>query len=111
VDYLDQIDLDALLSFRSTWKDGGLAKQKKQDRLIGFFWAGVRRGYRHRTGSDRIEMESMAGFTGHKSFIFLRLDVFDSDVFLRIPKAGRKFNQDGNDSQSRESSDLSDHPP
>jgi hypothetical protein len=56
-------------------------------------------------------MESMAGFTGHKSFIFLRLDVFDSDVFLRIPKAGRKFNQDGNDSQSRESSDLSDHPP
>ena len=68
------------------------------------------RGYRHRTGSDRIEMESMAGFTGHKSFIFLRLDVFDSDVFLRIPKAGRKFNQDGNDSQSRESSDLPDHP-
>jgi len=45
VDYLDQIDLDALLSFRSTWKDGGLAKQKKQDRLIGFFWACVRRGY------------------------------------------------------------------
>jgi integrase/recombinase XerD len=45
LDYLDQIDLDALLSFRSTWKDGGLAKQKKQSRLIGFFWAGVRRGY------------------------------------------------------------------
>jgi hypothetical protein len=45
LNYLDQIDLDALLSFRSTWKDGGLAKQKKQDRLIGFFWAGVRRGY------------------------------------------------------------------
>ena len=45
LDYLDQIDLDALLSFRGTWKDGGLAKQKKQSRLIGFFWAGVRRGY------------------------------------------------------------------
>ena len=37
LDYLDQIDLDSLLSFRSAWKDGGLAKQKKQDRLIGFF--------------------------------------------------------------------------
>ena len=42
--FLDQLDLDTLLSFRSTWKDGGLAKQKKHDRLIGFFWAGVRRG-------------------------------------------------------------------
>jgi hypothetical protein len=45
LDYLDQIDLDALLSFRSTWADGRLAKQKKQSRLIGFFWACVRRGY------------------------------------------------------------------
>lgn len=45
LDYLDQIDLDALLSFRSTWADGRLAKQKKQSRMIGFFWACVRRGY------------------------------------------------------------------
>jgi hypothetical protein len=36
---IDQIDLDALLNFRNTWKDGRLAKQKKQSRLIGFFWA------------------------------------------------------------------------
>ena len=45
LEFLDQLDLDALLSFRSTWKDGSLAKQKKQSRLIGFFWACVRRGY------------------------------------------------------------------
>ena len=45
LEYLDQIDLDAMLSFRETWKDGKLAKQKKQSRLIGFFWAAVRRGY------------------------------------------------------------------
>jgi hypothetical protein len=45
IDYLDQIDLDMLLNFRNTWKDGKLAKQKKQSRLIGFFWACVRRGY------------------------------------------------------------------
>ena len=45
IDYLDQIDLDALLSFRATWADGRLAKQKKQSRVIGFFWACVRRGY------------------------------------------------------------------
>ena len=42
---LDEIDLDALLNFRSTWSDAALAKQKKQSRLIGFFWACVRRRY------------------------------------------------------------------
>lgn len=44
-DYIDQLDLDVLLNFRNTWKDGRLAKQKKQSRLIGFFWACVRRDY------------------------------------------------------------------
>ena len=44
-EYLDEIDLDALLNFRSTWSDAALAKQKKQSRLIGFFWACVRRRY------------------------------------------------------------------
>ena len=39
------IDLDALLSFRSTWNDAPLARQKKQSRLVGFFWARVRRSY------------------------------------------------------------------
>jgi hypothetical protein len=34
-----------LLTFRDTWIDGPLAKRKKQERLIGFFWACVRRGY------------------------------------------------------------------
>jgi integrase len=43
--YLDEIDLDALLNFRSTWSDAALAKQKKQSQLIGFFWACVRRRY------------------------------------------------------------------
>jgi hypothetical protein len=43
--FLDEIDLDALLLFRNTWIDGPLAKRKKQERLIGFFWACVRRGY------------------------------------------------------------------
>ncbi|MGB3629533.1 MAG: tyrosine-type recombinase/integrase [Terracidiphilus sp.] len=43
--YLDEIDLDALLNFRSTWSDAALAKQKKQSRVIGFFWACVRRRY------------------------------------------------------------------
>jgi integrase/recombinase XerD len=43
--FLDEIDLDALLLFRDTWIDGLLAKRKKQERLIGFFWACVRRGY------------------------------------------------------------------
>jgi hypothetical protein len=47
--YLDEIDLDALLNFRSTWTDAALAKQKKQSRLIDFFWACVRRRYLQET--------------------------------------------------------------
>ena len=43
--YVDELDLDALLNFRATWIDGALAKSKKQDRVIGFFWACIRRGY------------------------------------------------------------------
>lgn len=35
--YLDEIDLDALLTFRSTWKDEGISKQKKQEPVDRFF--------------------------------------------------------------------------
>lgn len=45
LEYLDQVNLDALINFRNTWKDGRLAKQKKQSRVIGFFWECVRRDY------------------------------------------------------------------
>lgn len=43
--FLDEVDLDALIAFRDTWTDGPLAKRKKQERVIGFFWACIRRGY------------------------------------------------------------------
>jgi integrase/recombinase XerD len=43
--YLNQLDHNALLHFRSTWKDGDLSKQKKQNRLSTFFRACIRRGY------------------------------------------------------------------
>lgn len=43
--YLDELGLDAMKNFRATWEDGPLAKAKKQDRVVGFFWACVRRGY------------------------------------------------------------------
>ena len=45
IEYLDELELDTLLNFRNTWEDGPLAKQKKQSRVIGFFWACVRRRY------------------------------------------------------------------
>ncbi len=57
-DYLDEIDLDALLTFRTTWKDEGMSKQKKQERLIGFFRECVNRGYISRnptTGMRKIQ--------------------------------------------------------
>jgi hypothetical protein len=30
IEYLDELDLDALLNFRNTWNDGPLAKQKNR---------------------------------------------------------------------------------
>lgn len=44
-EYLDQVDLDALLDFRSTWTEGALVKIKKQERIIGFFGDSFRRNY------------------------------------------------------------------
>lgn len=42
---LREMDLRAVQSFRTTWKDGGLAKKKKQERLTGFFWFCIRAGW------------------------------------------------------------------
>jgi hypothetical protein len=43
--YLHQLDHNALLHFRSTWKDGNLSKQKQQNRLSTLFRACVHCGY------------------------------------------------------------------
>jgi len=75
IDYLDQIDLDTLLNFRNTWKDGKLAKQKKQSRLIGFFWACVRRGY--------IAQNPCMGL-GKIKVVQIPTDYFPRDEFQRI---------------------------
>ncbi len=45
LEYLDELDLDALLTFRSTWHEGALVRAKKQERVIGFFWVCFRRNY------------------------------------------------------------------
>ena len=42
---LRELDLRAVQAFRTTWKDGGLAKKKKQERLTGFFWFCIRAGW------------------------------------------------------------------
>jgi integrase/recombinase XerD len=42
---LREIDLRAVQSFRAAWKDGGLAKKKKQERVTGFFWFCIRAGW------------------------------------------------------------------
>ena len=75
IEYLDQIELDTLLNFRNTWKDGKLAKQKKQSRLIGFFWACVRRGY--------IAQNPRMGL-GKIKVVQIPTDYFPRDEFQRI---------------------------
>jgi integrase len=75
IEYLDELDLDALLNFRNTWEDGPLAKQKKQSRVIGFFWACVRRRYL---------TENPAIGLGKIKVVQIPTDYFPSDEFERI---------------------------
>jgi integrase/recombinase XerD len=78
LEFLDEIDLDALLNFRSTWSDAALAKQKKQSRLIGFFWACVRRRY---------SQENPALGLGKIKVIQIPTDYFPPEEFDRILEA------------------------
>jgi hypothetical protein len=63
---LRELDFLAVRSFRSSWKDGAMARKKKQERVTGFFWfcisreldrnesnAQPRTDLRH-TGADRL---------------------------------------------------------
>ena len=75
IEYLDELELDALLNFRNTWEDGPLAKQKKQSRVIGFFWACVRRRYL---------TENPAIGLGKIKVVQIPTDYFPPDEFERI---------------------------
>lgn len=75
IEYLDELELDTLLNFRNTWEDGHLAKQKKQSRVIGFFWACVRRRYL---------TENPAIGLGKIKVVQIPTDYFPPDEFERI---------------------------
>lgn len=63
------------MNFRNTWEDGPLAKQKKQSRVIGFFWACVRRRYL---------TENPAIGLGKIKVVQIPTDYFPPDEFQRI---------------------------
>jgi integrase/recombinase XerD len=84
IEYLDEVDLDGLLNFRGTWKDGALAKQKKQSRVIGFFWACVRRRYL---------TENPAIGLGKIKVVHVPTDYFPSHEFERILAACGRLDQ------------------
>lgn len=94
-EYLDELDLDALMNFRNTWEDGPLAKQKKQSRVIGFFWACVRRRYL---------TENPAIGLGKIKVLQIPTDYFPPDEFERIMAAAyiRRGNRGGGDVQANQ---------
>ena len=75
IEYLDELELDTLLNFRNTWEDGPFAEQKKQSRVIGFFWACVRRRYL---------TENPAIGLGKIKVVQIPTDYFPPDEFERI---------------------------
>jgi integrase len=95
VEYLDELDLDSLLHFRDTWEDGPLAKQKKQSRVIGFFWACVRRRYL---------TENPAIGLGKIKVVQVPTDYFPPDEFGRIMAATyiRRGDRGGGDVQANQ---------
>ena len=74
-EYIDEIDHDALLNFRNTWKDSPLARQKKQSRVVGFFWACLRRHHIR---------EHPALVLGKVKVVHIPTDYFPPDEFQRI---------------------------
>lgn len=78
LEYLDQLDLDALLSFRSTWQEGTLVRSKKQERVVGFFWVCFRRNY--------ISQNPALGLSKIKTKQ-VPTDYFPRDEFARIIEA------------------------
>ncbi len=82
IEYLDELELDTLLNFRNTWEDGPLAKQKKQSRVIGFFWACVRRRYL---------TENPAIGLGKIKVVQIPTDYFPPDEFERIIAAIHRY--------------------
>jgi integrase/recombinase XerD len=43
--YVSEIDIEGLERFRHSWEDGPLARKKKQERVIGFFYYCLRMGW------------------------------------------------------------------
>lgn len=76
--FLDEVDLDALLRFRGTWADAPLAGQKKQNRVIVFFWTSIRRGY--------IKENPILGL-GKIKVVHVPTDYFPRDEFQKIINA------------------------
>ncbi len=103
IEYLDELDLDTLLNFRNTWEDGPLAKQKKQSRVIGFFWACVRRRYL---------TENPAIGLGKIKVVQIPTDYFPPDEFERIIAATyiRRGDRGGGDVKANQT-EASHHDP
>ena len=51
---LREVDLRVVQSFRASWKDGALAKKKKQERVTGFFWFCIRAGWITQNPTNRL---------------------------------------------------------
>jgi integrase/recombinase XerD len=89
--------LDALIAFRDTWTDGPLAKRKKQERIIGFFWACVRRGYIRDNptfGLQKIKVEQTP------------TDYFPPDEFERIVDATYAYRENRGETGNTNSTRL-----
>jgi hypothetical protein len=95
---LRELDLPAVRSFRSSGKDGAMAKKKKQERLTGFFWFCIRASWittnpTHNLGRISVTQAPTDYFTrdqGHIRFTPTRNTRPMENAAIRFPEAAGK---------------------
>jgi integrase/recombinase XerD len=94
--YLTEITLEHLEEFRQTWKDGPLARKKKQERVMGFFYFCQNHGW--------IKKNEAANLSKIRVKDGPVTDYFPKDEFKKVVEAtylyDNKAKDTGNDSNS-----------
>ena len=82
--HLAEITTADLEAFRDTWTDGPLAKKKKQERLIGFFYYGMRLGWIK--SNPRLFGSNPGGRATHGLLSKIEFDLIVDSTYIYQPK-------------------------
>ena len=85
ITFLRDFNSQNLIEWRQTWKDKPLARKKKFERIIGFFWFCVRRGWLH---------ENPTATMGRVIAKHVPTNYFNAEEYQRIVGATYRLDED-----------------